>query len=92
MSNKPEKKEMPEPQHFYQGVDNPRYTQAIHRYKGYNQACADWEKWLPSEEEIEEIIQLRYFKLMFPDITGSDAEIVASTLATAIAKRLGSEK
>ena len=37
-------------------------------------------------EKVENIIQLRYFKLMYPDITESDAEIVARTLAQAIIK------
>ena len=37
-----------------------------------------------SEVEVKSMIQLRYFKLMFPDITESDAEIVASSLAKAL--------
>jgi len=39
--NKPKKKEG----HWCDG-------QYFDDYKEYNQACNDWEKWLPSEEEI----------------------------------------
>ncbi len=39
------------------------------------------------EDEIEKILQLRYFKLMQPDITESDAEIVAGSLAKVLASK-----
>jgi len=39
---RPEKKE-------YNIGDDPRH-------EGYNQACSDWEKWLPKFEEIENIM------------------------------------
>lgn len=51
-------------------------------------AMKEWQmKWLPpqgmvlDEERVKAELQLRYFKLMFPGITESDAEIVAGALA-----------
>lgn len=42
------------------------------------------EKLMLSKEELTAIIQLRYFKLMFPDITEDKAKIVANSLSQAI--------
>ena len=41
-----------------------------------------------TEDELSDTIRLRYFKLMQPDVTESDAEIVAGSLAKAISTRL----
>jgi len=51
-----------------------------------------WLKKKVSEEKIEEIIRIRYFKLMFPDITESDAEIVAGSLAKALTTYIMEER
>jgi hypothetical protein len=48
---------------------------------GYNQACDDWEKWLPSEEEIKHLAL---------GIYGVDVDIHNHIrLAKTISKRLG---
>lgn len=42
------------------------------------------------EDEVSGELQLRYFKLMHPDITENDAKIVADVLSRAICLRFGS--
>jgi len=53
-------------------------------YEGiqYNQACDDWEKWLPTEEEIKKILSKGWWKLSKEVIEGQ---------AKAIYKRIKGE-
>jgi len=54
---------------------------------GYNQAIDECESAVMKmldKEKIGGVLQLRYFKLMHPEITESDAKIVANVLAQAI--------
>lgn len=57
--------------------------------KGFNEAIDLFTKEILARSEVERIagiIRLRYFKLMFPNITESDSKIVADSLAQAISK------
>lgn len=51
---------------------------------GYNQACDDYEKFLPSEEEIRQILETPNFDISLNDKLKED-------LAKAISKRIRSE-
>jgi len=80
----PKKKDVPKPVKQGLEVDYQERDNVI----GFNQAidlCGEIE--VPErldERKVAEELQLRYFKLMYPDITESDAEIVASVLAKTI--------
>ena len=52
---------------------------------GYNTACGDWEKFLPSIGELEEIIK----KSGLPIETIGGVELEIKTLAETLAKRIG---
>ena len=77
-----------------EGLSGQAYTTSMrdcsirnHLLSETRTALKGWVERLELDEEIvANIIQLRYFKLMQPDITESDAEIVAGSLAKALAK------
>ena len=69
---RPEKKTSPKDDGYMNGDKGA--------FIGWNLACEDYEKWLPSKEEIEEILDT-YFKILFKK--GSH-----KYLAKAIANRL----
>jgi len=74
---RPEKKDL-----YYGGL--PSHRSKIDKEfisLGYNQACDDWEKHLPSEEEIEKIIRFQCFEI-------GD---ISRRLAKAIHKRIRGE-
>jgi len=50
--------------------------------KGYNHACSDWEKFLPSEEEISKIIK-KWFREYWDNVDG-----VIKEFAKAISQRI----
>lgn len=62
--------------------------------EGWNQACDDWEKWLPSEEEIEQIIsetrkkEKEFIRKKYIQKPGSCLTISSECLAKAITRRL----
>lgn len=56
--------------------------------EGYNAACDDWEKWLPSEEEILDII----CKTLYPDYSLEESiRKQFIPLAKAISQRIRGE-
>lgn len=74
--NKPKKWKEPK------GIPNEYSLGMVH---GYNQCYDKWEEFLPSEEEIEKIINKVYANLGTDGVDDSD-------LAKAISKRLHSDK
>lgn len=59
------------------------------KMEGYNEACDDFEKWLPSEEEIETFLEKYSFPIMTEtDEYGDNEKISREELAKAIKARL----
>ncbi len=92
--NKPEKKSLNDiwnnQEHKNEFLKNITYERAV----GYNQACEDWEKWLPSEEEIIEILRkIPSTKIPIGLIAGKKYYYMCKEdIAKAISKRLRGKK
>ena len=59
--------------------------------EAYNQACDEWEKFLPSEEEIGDVVTKWFFKDQEKDYTETGKHIFKASLndlAKAISERL----
>lgn len=64
---------MKKPEKIISGLSGTDYC------SGFNHACDDWEKWLPSEEEIKKLIS---------NILLTDKPVPTKTIAKEISKRI----
>ncbi len=85
--NKPEKKKIPKRKKYDSVI---AVVMDLHKNIGYNQACDEYDKFLPSEEEIAEILGQCYTtkENQWKQVDST----LMKTIVSAISKRIRGEK